>query len=173
MRTGARVSGAGDGIRTREYQHGKLGPYHLATPARVFAGRTGAGIVYRASFRGTRHRRRNEHDPHENGSCGDRLNPAHVAVRQLRARRRYVPDIEVESVRRGRVAKDDRDGLDVLSVGEVESSEGMPERIWPRTIESNLLDELVPLVDEGAIRLDCIELRHDGETIHRPDAHLP
>ena len=25
--------GAGDGIRTREYQLGKLGPYHLATPA--------------------------------------------------------------------------------------------------------------------------------------------
>ena len=26
-------SGAGDGTRTREYQLGKLGPYHLATPA--------------------------------------------------------------------------------------------------------------------------------------------
>ncbi len=25
--------GAGDGTRTREYQLGKLGPYHLATPA--------------------------------------------------------------------------------------------------------------------------------------------
>ena len=27
------VPGAGNGIRTREYQLGKLGPYHLATPA--------------------------------------------------------------------------------------------------------------------------------------------
>ena len=27
--------GAGDGTRTREYQLGKLGPYHLAMPARV------------------------------------------------------------------------------------------------------------------------------------------
>ena len=36
-------NGAGDGIRTRGYQLGKLGPYHLATPAYVFAGQTGAG----------------------------------------------------------------------------------------------------------------------------------
>ena len=27
------LSGAGDGTRTRGYQLGKLGPYHLATPA--------------------------------------------------------------------------------------------------------------------------------------------
>ena len=27
-------SGAGDGTRTREYELGKLGPYHLATPAK-------------------------------------------------------------------------------------------------------------------------------------------
>ena len=30
-----RCYGAGDGIRTRAYQLGKLGPYHLATPAKV------------------------------------------------------------------------------------------------------------------------------------------
>src|SRR5512143_950135 len=29
----ARSTGAGDGIRTREYQLGRLTPYHLATPA--------------------------------------------------------------------------------------------------------------------------------------------
>ena len=29
---------AGDGIRTREYQLGRLMPYHLATPAKSFAG---------------------------------------------------------------------------------------------------------------------------------------
>ncbi len=28
------ILGAGDGIRTREYQLGRLMPYHLATPAR-------------------------------------------------------------------------------------------------------------------------------------------
>lgn len=33
-------TGAGDGTRTRGYQLGKLGPYHLATPACVCAGRT-------------------------------------------------------------------------------------------------------------------------------------
>ena len=43
VRTGVRVSGAGDGIRTRGCQHGKLGPYHLATPACVFAGSTSVG----------------------------------------------------------------------------------------------------------------------------------
>ena len=30
---GWEVHGAGDGTRTREYKLGKLGPYHLATPA--------------------------------------------------------------------------------------------------------------------------------------------
>lgn len=28
-----KCNGAGNGIRTREYQLGKLGPYHLAMPA--------------------------------------------------------------------------------------------------------------------------------------------
>ena len=37
------IAGAGDGIRTRGCQHGKLGPYHLATPACVFAGSTSVG----------------------------------------------------------------------------------------------------------------------------------
>ena len=85
--------------------------------------------VYRASFRGTRHRRANGRDRHEYGSRGNHLDPAHVAVRELSACRRYVPDIEIEGVRRGRVPEDDRDGLDVLSVGEVEGGEGVPERI--------------------------------------------
>ena len=34
-RQGREVHGAGDGTRTREYKLGKLGPYHLATPACV------------------------------------------------------------------------------------------------------------------------------------------
>ena len=34
-RRGREVHGAGDGTRTREYKLGKLGPYHLATPACV------------------------------------------------------------------------------------------------------------------------------------------
>ena len=34
-RQGRKVHGAGDGTRTREYKLGKLGPYHLATPACV------------------------------------------------------------------------------------------------------------------------------------------
>src|SRR3990172_501959 len=32
---GAAICRAGDGIRTREYQLGRLMPYHLATPARL------------------------------------------------------------------------------------------------------------------------------------------
>lgn len=130
-------------------------------------------IVYRASFHGTRRRRGSGLDSHEIGSRRVRPDPAHVAVRQLRTRRRYVPDVEVEGVRRGRVPEDDRDGLDVLPVREVEGGEGVPKRIRPRTLEPGLLDELVPLVDEGAVRLDRIELRHDGQSVDRLDAHLP
>ncbi len=33
--TAEKFNGAGDGTRTREYELGKLGPYHLATPANI------------------------------------------------------------------------------------------------------------------------------------------